>query len=293
MTWPGGPPPDGAQSTRFVDLHMHSTASDGAVPPAAVAAAASEAGLSVIALTDHDTLSGVLDARGAGAALGVRVVAGVELSVIDGQSEIHVLGLHIARPDELEHELAVFRAARRTRAERIVEQLNALGVPLTMDAVLEVARGGAIGRPHVARAIVAGGWARDPRDAFDRYLGWGKPAYVPKHKLGLADAVQLIHDTGGLAVLAHPGAEGNRRRLEAMAALGLDGVEVLHPSHSAEDIRRLGALVDHLKLVPSGGSDWHGGAEGPRTIGGMRVPFEFLERQEERVAMRQAGERVA
>ena len=292
MTWPAVLPAGGAQSTRYVDLHMHSTASDGSHSPAAVAAAASEAGLAVIALTDHDTLSGVAEARRAGAGLDVRVVAGVELSVIDGQSEIHVLGLHISRTDELERDLAVFRAARRTRAERIVERLNALGVPLTMEAVLDVARGGAIGRPHVARAIVAGAWARDPRDAFDRYLGWGKPAYVPKHKLGLADAIQLIHDTGGLAVLAHPGAEGNRRRLETMATLGLDGVEVLHPSHSTEDIRRLGALVDHLKLVPSGGSDWHGGTEGPRTIGGMQVPFEFLERQEARVA-RRAGERVA
>ena len=277
----------------FVDLHMHSTASDGSLPPAAVVHAAAAARLSAIALTDHDTLSGVVEAQDAGVRLGVRVVAGVELSAVDAEDEVHVLGLHVSRPADLERELGVFRAARRARAERIVQRLNALGVPLTFEAVLENAGTAAIGRPHVARALVAGGWARDLRDAFDRYLGWRRPAYVAKQNLGLADAIQLIHHTGGLAILAHPGADGSRRTLEAMVSLGLDGVEVLHPSHSAGDVSRLRALADHLRLVPSGGSDWHGPPDGVRTIGCMHVPAVFLERQETRLAQRTAGEWVA
>jgi 3',5'-nucleoside bisphosphate phosphatase len=277
--------------SRYVDLHMHSTASDGALPPADVVAAAARAGLVAIALTDHDTLAGVSEAREVGERMGVRVIPGVELSAVEGDGELHLLGLHIDRPDTLEGELAAFRDARRDRAGRIVERLNALGVPVTLDAVLAEAGTGAIGRPHVARALVAGGWARDLRDAFDRWLGNGRPAFVEKRRLSLADAVRLVHEAGGIAVYAHPGGGATRARLEALRALGLDGVEVRHPSHSAEDIARIGALADHLGLVPSGGSDWHGTSEGPRAIGSMHVPESWLVRQEERV--RAEREKVA
>jgi 3',5'-nucleoside bisphosphate phosphatase len=291
MTGPATDLPTAAR--RYVDLHLHSTASDGSLAPAEVAAAGAAAGLIAIALTDHDTLAGVADAQLAGSALGIRVVAGVELSAEGSAGEVHVLGLHVSRIVELENELAVFRDARRRRAEDIVARLNALGVLLTMDLVLENAGAGAIGRPHIARAMVAGGWVRDFRDAFDRYLGWGRPAYVPKQRLAMADAIALIHRAGGLAVLAHPGSEAKRNALSALAALGLDGVEVLHPSHTAEDAARISALADHLELVPSGGSDWHGQTEGARAIGAMRVPLSFLERQDLRVERRAAGERVA
>jgi predicted metal-dependent phosphoesterase TrpH len=277
----------------FVDLHMHSTESDGALPPADVVTAARDAAVSVIALTDHDTVGGVEAARAAGSRLGVRVVAGVELSAYDGEIEFHVLGLHLSRPAELDRQLAAFRAARRARAERMVEQLNALGVPISLEHVLRIAGAGAIGRPHVARALVEGGWVRDQRAAFDRFIGAGRPAYVAKYRLPIGDAIELIHRAGGIAVLAHPGAEGTRARLESLARLGLDGVEVLHPGHSAEDIARLGTLADHLGLVPSGGSDWHGTPGGERMIGCMRVPVTWLERQEARVRERLARERVA
>jgi predicted metal-dependent phosphoesterase TrpH len=141
--------------------------------------------------------------------------------------------------------------------------------------------------------MVAGGWARDLRDAFDRYLGFRKPAFVPKHTLGLADAIRMVHAAGGIAVLAHPGGAGVREWLETLIALGLDGVEVRHPGHSAEDIARLGALADHLDLVPSGGSDWHGATSGPRVLNAMRVSEDWLHRQRDRVAMRAARARVA
>lgn len=291
MTAPVEPEPAGTR--RFVDLHMHSTASDGALSPADVVAAASRAALAAIALTDHDTVDGIAEARAAGERLRVRVVAGVELSASDEGSEVHLLGLHVRRLDALERELAVFREARRGRAKQIVERLNALGVPVTLEAVLAEAGAGVVGRPHVARALVAGGWARDARDAFDRWLGNGRPAYVEKHRLPLADAIRLVHDAGGLAVLAHPGPDATRARLEALRTLGLDGVEVRHPGHSAEDIARIGTLADHLGLLPSGGSDWHGASEGPRTIGSMEIPLAWLERQDARVRERDEREKVA
>jgi 3',5'-nucleoside bisphosphate phosphatase len=282
VTIPSGAAPPAAPG--FVDLHTHSTASDGSLPPAAVVEAARAAGLRAIALTDHDTLAGIPEARRVGDAVGVRIVAGTELSVVLDDREIHLLALHIERPEVLESELADLREARRGRAGRIVERLNALGVPVRLEAVLAEAGEGAIGRPHVARAMVAGGWARDFRDAFDRWLGSGRPAHVEKRRLDAGDAIRMVHDAGGLAVFAHPGATGTRDRIERLARLGLDGVEVLHPSHGAEDIARLRALADHLALVPSGGSDWHGAMEGPRTIGVMRVPAAMLERQDARVA---------
>ena len=272
---------DGA---RHVDLHAHSTASDGAFPPADVVGHAATVGLVALALTDHDTVDGVPEATAAGERLGVRVIAGVELSAFDGPREVHLLGLHLVDPTGMEAGLATFRSARRARAEEIVQRLNRLGVPVTLDAVLSEAGEGAIGRPHVARAIVAGGWVRDQREAFDRFLGSGRPAFVEKHRLTIRDAIAMVHRAGGIAVFAHPGPEGVRARIEPLVALGLDGLEVRHPSHTAEDVARLQALVDFFGLVPSGGSDWHGATEGPRTIGNQRVPFEWLGRQEERAA---------
>jgi predicted metal-dependent phosphoesterase TrpH len=272
---------------------MHSTASDGAVSPRDVVVNAAAAGLSAIALTDHDTVDGVAEARRVGAERGIEVIAGVELSAFEDERETHLLGLHLVDLPAIEDHLARFRSARRVRAERVVATLNALGVPITLDAVLAEAGPGAIGRPHIARALIAGGWARDSRDAFDRYLGFGKPAFVPKHTLGLAEAIRLVHDAGGIAVLAHPGGAGVRAWLETLVGFGLDGVEVRHPGHSAEDIARLGALADHLDLVPSGGSDWHGAMNGPRVLNSMRVPHAWLERQRERVERRAAHARVA
>lgn len=274
--------------TAYVDLHAHSTASDGSRAPADVVREAQRVGLAAIALTDHDTLDGIAEATRTGAELGVRVVPGIELSAVEDDVETHILGLHLSDTRELETRLIELREMRRSRAERIVKRLNELGVRIEFNAVLEQAAGGAIGRPHVARAMIAEGWAVDFRDAFERYLGNGKPAYVGKDRLTAADAIALIRRAGGLAVLAHPASGGTRERIEAFAREGLEGVEVRHPSHSSEDVARLTALVDHFGLVPSGGSDWHGASEGPRTLGMMRVPAEWLERQDGRIRARAA-----
>jgi predicted metal-dependent phosphoesterase TrpH len=287
---PDAAPADRAQNPEaFVDLHSHSTASDGALAPAEVVETAARAGLAALALTDHDTLAGVAAAKEAGDRLGVRVVAGVELSLMDGEKEVHMLGLHIARVDALQAELEAVRDSRKSRAEQIVAKLNGLGVPVTIDAVFVEAAGGAVGRPHIARALIAGGWVRDQREAFDRYLGGGRPANVEKQRISIADGIRLIHECGGLAVIAHPGQDGRRERVEPLVALGLDGLEVKHPGHSAEDTLRIEALAEFFGLVKSGGSDWHGAQNGPRVLGGMRVPAAWLDLQDARLEKRRGA----
>lgn len=268
----------------FVDLHMHSTASDGSRTPADVVRAAKAAGLVAIALTDHDSIAGLPEALLTGAELGVRIVNGVELSAVEGQAETHLLGLHLRDTIVLERALESLREMRQRRARQIVDKLIELGVKVTFEDVLTQAGVGAVGRPHVARALVEDGWATDVRDAFDRYLGAGRPAYVAKEQLGMPEAIAMIHAAGGLAVLAHPGGAGTRERLVALAAIGLDGVEVKHPSHSPTDTNRMRTLCEQLGLVVSGGSDWHGAADGPRTIGMMQVPEEWLTKQDARLA---------
>lgn len=281
-------PPGSATAAAHVDLHAHSTASDGSQAPAAAVAAAHAARLSALALTDHDTLAGIAEAQQAADACGLRLIPGVELSVHQGPTEVHLLGLHIRDVDALQDGLGVYRGHRRARAETIVSRLNAAGVSITFDAVLAVADGAAIGRPHVARALVAAGQVRDVREAFDRWLGAGKPAYVDKERLEIAEGIALVHRAGGIAVIAHPASEGYRERLEPLVAAGLDGVEVKHPSHSSEDEKRLAALTAFFDLVPSGGSDWHGAMKGSRVLGAMKVPIGWLEQQDARVARRRA-----
>lgn len=270
-----------------IDLHLHSTASDGILPPAKVVEAAKAAGLSVIALTDHDTVAGVTEAVAAGETLGVRVIRGVELSAHEDASgkEVHVLGLHVSRLDALEGELRELREKRTERARLIVNRLAEIGVSISLEKVLQQSNGGAVGRPHIARALIESGAVVDQREAFDRYLGQGRAAFVPKSQFLIGDAIRMIHEAGGIAIWAHPSHTARRERVERLVAQGLDGLEVRHPSHSPDVAAGLEALCDFLGLVPSGGSDWHGPV-GDRMLGGQVVPREWLERQERLVASR-------
>ncbi len=268
----------------FVDLHTHSTASDGTLAPEGVIEAAERCGLTALALTDHDTIDGVPAARVAGERLGIRVIAGVELSAFQEDNEIHLLAMHVTHIASLETRLTGLRTGRYTRAQKIVEKLNTLGIPLTLDEVLLQSNGGAVGRPHVARALIARGFVHDFREAFTRYLGTAGTAFVARERLSIEDAIAIAHEAGALAIWAHPSDGGRRERLEPLVAAGLDGLEVRHPSHSAEDVKRLQALADFFGLVPSGGSDWHGAPDGPRRLGIMNVPAEWLERQDEKLA---------
>lgn len=288
MTAPDDPRSADASVAR-VDLHAHTTASDGTATPEQFVAAAIAAGLAAVAVTDHDTVASVADVTERSRGSGVRIVPGVELSVHDeAGKELHVLGLHLTDLGRIEQALRSVREARVARGMEIVTKLNAIGIALDPDAVMAEAAGGALGRPHIARALMRAGHATALQEAFDRWLGAGKPAYVEKQRLSIADGIAMVHAAGGIAVYAHPGPGGTRERIEALVALGLDGVEVRHPSHGAADIKRIRGVVAALGLVPSGGSDWHGAADGPRMLGCMQVSAEWLDRQLQRVAARAA-----
>lgn len=273
----------------FVDLHTHTTASDGILPPERVVAAAAAAGLRALAITDHDTVDGVPEAESAGLRTGIRIVRGVELSASQGESEIHILALNVSRLDRIQQRLSELREQRLGRAHLIVQKLNEVGVAITVEEVLDAAAGGAVGRPHIARVMIARGFVLDLREAFQKYLRAGARAFVPKDKLSVTDAVKIAHESGALAIWAHPGSGGRRERFETVIQAGMDGAEILHPSHSAEDTVRIRALVEFFGLLPSGGSDWHGQAEGHRQLGMMKVPAEWLDRQDVARAKLEAG----
>jgi predicted metal-dependent phosphoesterase TrpH len=277
------------ETPQFVDLQVHTTASDGALSPTAVVEAARAAGLHAIALTDHDSLGGIDEAVDAGLVNGVRIVPGVELSTWFDDDELHLLGLHIVNRAAMNSALEEFRRQRVERAERIIATLNAHGIPVTMDAVMREAGTGALGRPHIARAMLAGGWIKEFREAFDKWIGWNKPAYMAKDKFAVEDAIELVHRAGGLAVWAHPGEAATPTRIERLAKAGLDSIEVLHPSHPPYLVQRLVGYTEQAGLLPSGGSDWHGNTDGPRRLGGQLVPKVWLDWQDVKAAERAAA----
>jgi len=265
------------------DLHAHSTVSDGTLAPAAVVALAAQAGLEGLALTDHDHVGGLAEAQEAGRRLGVEVIAGIELSAEDAQAgELHLLGYFVdPRDGALLARIASLRDMRARRGAAMVERLRAAGVAITLDEVArEVAPGAALGRPHVARVLVARGHARDVQDAFDRWLADGRPGYVPKERLTPRDAIALVHAAGGAAVLAHAVtvAESEREGLvRRLAAVGLDGIEVAHSKHGPKERATFAAWAKELGLVATGGSDFHGANKPDVALGSVRVERETID----------------
>lgn len=275
------------------DLHAHTNASDGTDTPAQLARGAALAGLTALALTDHDTLAGH-DACGAACgALGVEFVPGVELSgdartLLDalGQAQpaqLHILGLFVdAASPELRSLCRLLQEGRDSRVPRMLTALAALGMPVTLEEVRAVAAGAVLCRPHVAQALLDRAYVASRQEAFDRYIGLGGPAYVEKDDGAAAECIGAIHASGGVAVLAHPISLNCAGRVQLRAAigrlrdLGLDGVEVLHSDQPAEFSRVVAELACELGLAPSGGSDYHGAVK-PRRLGAMNVPLEFLE----------------
>ncbi len=264
-----------------VDLHLHSSASDGRYPPADVVRRAAAAGLTALALTDHDTVAGLAEAVATGAALGVEVVAGCEFSVAAPWGEMHLLGYFIpASSTRVEALLARERRKRLERAERIVQRLERLGVRISVDDVLTEADGAAVGRPHLARTLVGQGVVPDVQAAFHRYLGAGRSAFVPKELARVEEVVGLVREVGGVTSAAHLKDRGTQRSLTRLRAAGVDGVEVLHPAHDAETRDALERLAAELELLPTGGSDWHGDdPEAPdrAAIGSLNVPPAWLD----------------
>lgn len=262
-----------------VDLHVHSTASDGELPPAGVVACAQDVGLDVIALTDHDTVLGVVPAREAAERL--RVVAGCEFSVRAPWGEMHLLAyfLPTEHPD-LTAFLHTQQAARAARMDEIVRRLRAAGAGITRAAVQELAGSGALGRPHAARALVAAGLVPDLDTAFRRYLGRGRPGFVAKRLPPVTAVTALVRRLGGVTSAAHLKDRGGRGALDRLRALGVDAVEARHPSHDPETTARIERAAQALSMPCTGGSDWHGDteADAPRRapLGGVDVPAEWF-----------------
>lgn len=244
---------------RGVDLHLHSSASDGECPPEDVPRYARTAGLSLVALTDHDSLAGVVAARQAGQQVGVTVVPGCEFSVAADWGEMHLLAYYLpADHVELEGFLERQRAERMARGQEIVRRLHRLGLDVSDQDVRVAAGAAAVGRPHVARAMVTLELVRDVQDAFDRYLAAGRPAYVPKRLPSLATVVDLVRSVGGVTSAAHLKERADPQSLERLKRTGVDAVEVVHPAHDAQARRRMEQHARRVGLLVSGGSDWHG-----------------------------------
>jgi predicted metal-dependent phosphoesterase TrpH len=282
------------------DFHVHSTASDGTSTPSELAELAQRSGLQVLALTDHDAVAGIPEARERAEQLGLELLPGIELSVSEqgGRRQMHILGLGI-EPGEpvLLERVRALRSTRLERAGRIVERLNRLGIALGLERVREIAQDGSLGRPHIARALVAAGTCSSEQDAFVRFLRRGRPAYIPRGGIEARDAISVIHAAGGIASLAHPprslGVDapgGLESFVGRLVRQGLDALEVYHPSHTREERKRLRRLVRAHGLVATGGSDYHG-SERPdialgRGRGDLALGAEFYEAIRARLAER-------
>lgn len=262
-----------------VDLHCHSTASDGLLTPAGLVTYASERGLSAIGLCDHDSTSGVAQAMATGAELGVTVIPGVELSSEIEGLQAHILGYFIdPQSESLQKEFTWMNQSRRERVGRIVQNLTTAGYPISVDDVMALAGDGTVGRPHVARVLVANGYADSVSDAFARFLTRGKPGYAISEKITPEGAIQAINRAGGVAVLAHPWSTkdplGAVKRLQPV---GLTGLECYYGEYTPavrEDLAKLARAYD---LIATGGSDFHGQGMKSVDLGGVFVPPEVVD----------------
>jgi predicted metal-dependent phosphoesterase TrpH len=267
-----------------IDLHTHSLRSDGALSPTDLVKRAAGRGLRIQALSDHDTLAGVAEAVAAGADLGVRIIPATELNTESEWGDAHVLGYFVDPADAaLEDRLRWLRENRGRRIELMVERLNALGYAIDLARVLEIAQGGALGRPHLAEALLEKGYVRSYEDAFDTLIAKDSPAYVSRVGLAPAEAVALVRTHGGVPSLAHPGTVvGLEELLPKVVAEGLAGIEAYYPEHSPAMTARLLALARQHDLVPTGGSDFHARGEHGADLGAVFVPPETIERLEAR-----------
>lgn len=277
----------------MIDLHAHSTASDGTLAPGELVQLAHDKGLEALALTDHDTVGGLVEASAGAARLGLRFVPGLELSAKwNGLSEVHVLGYCVnAECGRLSEALRWLRSCRRQRAEEIVEKLNRLGVSLEFDRVLAAARGSSLGRPHLAAALVQARHAADLAEAFRLWLVPGAPAYIEKQQLTTAEALEVIRGSGGVPVLAHPAtlqldSERLAKLVSALAEQGLSGLEAYWSRHTEGEVRYCEELARTYRLVVTGGSDFHGqnkpGIELGMAAGRRDLPMKLVDELEQR-----------
>jgi len=266
-----------------VDLHIHTACSDGMRTPEEILAIVREKKLTAFSITDHDTLEGYHQTCQHLENGDPELVPGVELSAIENGEDLHMLA-YMFDPDnrELNDCLETFQETRRHRGRLMVDKLNALGLEITFEAVEMAAGSTVIGRPHVAEVMVQFGHVSTFEEAFWKYIGTKGPAYVPKSKITPADAIKLVHNAGGLAVLAHPFIGDAHEHIESLAGIGLDGLEAYHYSHRKHQVNRIKSLAKRYDLFVTGGSDYHGRVETEGEIGSLQVPANVLENMKQK-----------
>ena len=274
---------------KFADLHLHTLFSDGTFTPEELVLRAQNAGLSCIALTDHDSVEGCERAAAAGAKVQMEFISGAELTAEHEDTEVHILGYFLDTQNKvLLDRIGKFQAVRQSRIREMCAKLNQLGIALPADAVFKLANCNSPGRPHVARALVAGKFCRSMDEAFDRFLKKGRPAWVPKTKMSALESVELIHQAGGLAVMAHPGLNRTDDIIPALVEAGLDGIECFHTKHSTVMAERYLEIAEKHDLLVTGGSDCHGFSKKQPLIGTVKLPYEHVEKLKAKVAERKA-----
>jgi predicted metal-dependent phosphoesterase TrpH len=273
---------------KFADLHLHTNLSDGTFTPEELVAQALKHELACIALTDHDTVEGCARAAAACGLAGIEFIPGTELTAEQDETEVHLLGYFLDTYNELLlAEIARFQAVRKQRIYEMVARINELGLPLQAETVFTLANCESPGRPHVARALVKERMVRNLDEAFERFLKKGRPAWVPKSKMSAGQGVDLIHQAGGLAVMAHPGLNRTDDIIPALVAAGLDGIECFHSKHSNTLSKRYLAMAEQFGLLVTGGSDCHGFSKIRPLIGSVKIPYELVEKLKAKVAERQ------
>jgi predicted metal-dependent phosphoesterase TrpH len=272
---------------KFADLHLHTQFSDGTFTPEELAGHGARLGFAALALTDHDTVEGCARMAAACAAAGIEFIPGAELTAEHNDMELHVLGYFLdTQNQKLLAEIAKFQAVRQNRIREMVARINELGMPFEADSVFALANCRSPGRPHVARALVKAGLVASLDEAFERFLKKNRPAWVPKAKVSVLEGIDLIHQAGGLAVMAHPGLNRTDAVIPALVDAGLDGIECFHTKHSTATSGRYLEIAGKFNLLVTGGSDCHGFSKGRPLIGGVKLPYEHVEKLKQAVAAR-------
>jgi predicted metal-dependent phosphoesterase TrpH len=274
---------------KFADLHLHTFFSDGTFTPEELVERASKLGFAAIALTDHDTVEGCERAATACAAAQMEFISGTELTAEHADTEVHILAYLVDTQNQtLLTRIAGFQSVRQNRIREMVAALNKLGLPLKAESVFALANCKSPGRPHVARALVKKKLIGNLDEAFEKYLKKGRPAWVPKTKMSALESVELIHQAGGLAVMAHPGLNRTDEIIPDLVDAGLDGIECFHTKHSTTMAERYLEIAEKYNLLVTGGSDCHGFSKVKPLIGTVKLPYEHVEKLKAKVAERKA-----
>lgn len=264
--------------SKYVDLHMHTYFSDGTKSPEKLMAIVRDSNIAAFSVTDHDTLEGYKNVKDLIVDNDPELISGVELSISLEDGDLHILAYCFDDNSLILNEaLLEFQINSEERGKKIVEKLNSMNINLDYQLVKKESQGSAIGRPHVAKALLSAKLTDYYEQAFEKYIGDNGPAYVSKENFTPKQAIDLIHEAKGLAVLAHPGINNKEKYLEKLVELGLDGIEVYHSSHNQSDIDRYKHLADRYRLIKTGGSDYHGYENKYGTVGSQKVPYEYFE----------------